>query len=159
MTESNKTEKVSNLLAGIFRERNWESRIRMHAVFDFWNEAVGSEIAAKTCPQVIRGKVLWVNVSDSVWMQQLHFQKIMLLEQINKRLGKEKIEDIRYHLDTRLDEFSETKSPQKAHSVWPLDPVRVKEFEKMIAGVDDDGLKKSLKRLWTKFEKTRYLKR
>lgn len=159
MTESDKTEKVSNLLAGIFRERNWAGRIRMHAVFDFWNEAVGSEIAAKTCPQVIRGKVLWVNVSDSVWMQQLHFQKMMLLEQINKRLGKEKIEDIRYHLDTRLKEFSETKSLQKANSVWPLDPGRVKEFEKMIAAVDDEGLKKSLKRLWTKFEKTRYLKR
>ena len=159
MKESHKIESVSNLLADIFRKRNWKSRIKMHAVFDFWNEAVGREIAEKTRPHLIRGKVLWVNVSDSVWMQQLHFQKMMLLEQINKRLDKEKIEDIRFHLDTHFNELPEEDKQRVTHSVWPLDPERVNEFEKMIAAVDDEGLKKSLKRLWTKFEKTRYLKR
>lgn len=158
MKESHKIESVSSLLADIFRKRNWKSRIKMHAVFDFWNEAVGSEIAEKARPQLIRGKVLWVNVSDSVWMQQLHFQKMMLLEQINERLGKERIEDIRFNLDTRFNEFSEEKKQRGTSSVWPLDPERAKEFEKMIAAVDDEGLKKSLKRLWTKFEKTRYRK-
>lgn len=159
MTESHKIESVSSLLADIFQKRNWRSRIKMHAVFDFWNEAVGAEIAEKTRPQLIRGKVLWVNVSDSVWMQQLHFQKMMLLEQINERLGKEKIEDIKFHLDTHLNEFSEEKKRQTTNSVWPLDPERVNEFEKMIEAVDDEGLKKSLKRLWTKFEGTRYRKK
>ncbi len=131
----------------------------MHTVFDFWNEVVGREIAEKTRPQLIRGKVLWVNVSDSVWMQQLHFQKMMLLEKINERLGTDSIEDIRFHLDTRMDEVPEENDRRSSNSIWPLDPARVKEFETMIEGIDDEGLKKSLKRLWTKFEGKRYLKR
>lgn len=129
----------------------------MHAVFSIWDSIVGREISFRAKPHLIRGKVLWVNVSDSIWMQQLHLQKMDLLERINNKLGDAKLEDIRFQLDSRSKE-----NPAKAREknpVWPIDQQRMQEFERMISSLEDEEMKKSLKRLWAKFEGARYLKR
>ncbi|MCK5323317.1 MAG: DUF721 domain-containing protein, partial [Desulfobulbaceae bacterium] len=69
MSNTDKPTQISALLAEIIRKRNWHRRIGLHQVFDFWGEIVEKDAAALSRPFLIRGTVLWVNVSDSAWMQ------------------------------------------------------------------------------------------
>jgi hypothetical protein len=151
--KSNKTNKpveLSRLLSSVFENKNWRSKLELHRVFEFWNSTVGKEIAAVAQPSLIRGHVLWVKVTDSVWMQQLHLQKILLLEKINQQFQEEKISDIHFQLNSSLSPppEPEIKKPKQVF----LDKKEEQKFDKLISSLENDDLKVSLKNLWVKMQ-------
>jgi hypothetical protein len=152
MQENNthKPVEISRLLSTVFENRKWRSKLELHRVFEFWNKTVGKEIAAVAQPYLIRGHVLWVKVRDSIWMQQLHFQKMLLLENINKQLVNEKFSDIHFQLDSSLSAPMEPET-EKQKPVF-LDKKQEQEFDKLISPLENDDLKASLKSLWVKMQ-------
>ena len=152
MAAPEKITRKDSLFAELFKKRQWDKRLALHEVFRNWPQVVGSEIAERTEPQVIRGTVLWIAVSDSVWMQQLHLQKQALLEQINANVrGSEKISDIRFQIDAALGEEKMVAAPQKpAASPQPVDPEEQKSFERLTAAIGDGELRTRLLALWRK---------
>ena len=148
---ANKPVEISRLLSAVFLNKKWHSKLELHRIFEFWNSTVGKEIAAVAQPSLIRpGNVLWVKVTDSVWMQQLHLQKMLLLEKINQQLHEEKISDIRFQLNSSLTPPPEPE-PKKSTPVL-LDKKKEQEFDKLISSLDNDDLKASLKSLWVKMQ-------
>jgi len=152
MAAPEKIIRIDSLFAELFKKRQWDKRLALHAVFRNWPQVVGPEIAERTEPQVIRGTVLWIAVSDSVWMQQLHLQKQGLLEQINANVrGSEKISDIRFQIDAALGEEKMVAAPQKQVAPsQPVDPEEQKGFERLIAAIGDGELRTRLLALWQK---------
>lgn len=145
--------RMGSLLAALIRQRHWDKQVGLHAVFDLWPRAVGREIAKRSAPRVIRGTVLWVGVTDSVWMQQLHLLKQELLQRINDSLpGREKISDLRFQLDTGLGDGdkSEMPAPVGAPSALPLDQEQLRLFAGLARSVDDADLQERLLSLWKK---------
>ncbi len=146
---------MSQLLAVFFKDKKWHNRLELHSVFNFWDKTVGSEISAVAQPSLIRTNVLWVKVADSVWMQQLHLQKMLLLEKINQRLSGAKFTDIHFQLDSSL------KGPPKGPTVKPQEPKpvidknREREFDNLIGSLKDEEIKASLKSLWLKLQEKR----
>ncbi len=61
-----------------------------------WAKVVGAAIAGNTKPIRLKDKVLFVNVTSSVWIQELQFTKHKLVVGINTALGEEVIEDIKF---------------------------------------------------------------
>ncbi|MDX1775267.1 MAG: DUF721 domain-containing protein [Desulfobulbales bacterium] len=139
---------ISRLLADVFAHKKWRAKLELHRIFEYWDSVVGKEIAAVAQPSLIRGRVLWVKVADSVWMQQLQLQKILLLEKINKQLGKEKISDIHLQLDSSLPAPAEPEN-RKKQPVFP-DKKEEQQFDELISFLENDDLKASLKSLWVK---------
>lgn len=154
------TKDLSTLLHSIFQQKQWGDRLGIHQVFLFWDETFG-ELANRAQPDVIRGDTLWVNVSDSVWMQQLQFEKQALLEQINTKLNQlnkcsdkssgavPQIKEIKFKLDLNLN-----VTPHPAHDLAakrrksPIDKAQLKNFESSINSISDEKIKKSLVNLW-----------
>jgi predicted nucleic acid-binding Zn ribbon protein len=137
-------------LRNLFREKNWQQQLDRHQIFLVWQDVVGKEIAAHAVPDLIRGKVLWLKVSDSIWMQQLHLEKRNLLAAINERLEKEELQDIRFRLETSL-----LQEPESMRSRHPLaekraDAEQSKYFEELIAPLGDTELQATMRRLWSK---------
>jgi predicted nucleic acid-binding Zn ribbon protein len=60
-----------------------------------WPEAVGPAIAAEAQPSAERGGVLTVSCSASVWAQELDLMAPVILEQLNARLRRGRIERLR----------------------------------------------------------------
>jgi len=143
-----KPVEIGLLLSDVFKNKKWRSKLELHRTFEFWNKTVGKEIAAVAQPSLIRGSVLWVKVKDSIWMQQLHLQKILLLEKINKQLRVEKISDIHFQLDSSLSAPPEPET-KKTKPVL-LDKKQEHEFDKLISFLENDDLRASLKSLWIK---------
>ncbi|MCJ7773806.1 MAG: DUF721 domain-containing protein, partial [Desulfobacterales bacterium] len=67
-------------------------------LWDLWEDAVGQTIAENTRPAAFKGKILVVYVSSSTWMQQLQFLKKDIIANVNKALGKELIEEIKFRI-------------------------------------------------------------
>ena len=152
MDSFKKTIKIDRLLKDLFRKKQWEDKLGLHSVFDTWPELVGDGIASRSWPHLIRGTVLWVNVSDSVWMQQLHLQKMELLDKINRSLpGKEKISDIRFQLNTKAGQQKSAGNHNiKKVELRPVDPDKLNSFQRLVSSISDDEIKGRLLRLWTK---------
>ncbi|HCC53678.1 MAG TPA: DUF721 domain-containing protein [Desulfobulbaceae bacterium] len=152
MAAPEKIIRIDSLFAELFKKKQWDKRLGLHAVFLDWPQVVGPEIAERTEPQVIRGTVLWIAVSDSVWMQQLHLQKQALLEQINANVrGSEKISDIRFQIKAALgEEKVAVDSPPPVDFSPPADLEAQKSFELLIAAIGDVELQTRLLTLWRK---------
>ncbi|HIJ79944.1 MAG: DUF721 domain-containing protein [Desulfobulbaceae bacterium] len=152
MDSLKKIIKIDNLLKELFRKKQWEEKLGLHSVFENWPQLVGEGIASRSRPHLIRGTVLWVNVSDSVWMQQLHLQKMELLDKINRNMpGKGEITDIRFLLNVDAGQQPEPDNhPAKQVELRPIDPDQLKSFQRLITSITDDEMKGRLLRLWTK---------
>lgn len=145
--------RIDALLGELFEKRNWRQNLARNRIFEFWNEAVGKDIAAHAQPKLLRGKVLWLDVTDSIWMQQLHFQKEDLRRVINQRIpGEEEIDDIRFNLVNDLKPalpapgIPDRRSPPPAPP--PPDQDKLAEFEKMISAIGDEGVRNSFRTIW-----------
>lgn len=155
--------KLDNLISNLVVSKSWQSRMRLHQVFTFWDDVVGVDIARRAQPQVIRGTVLWVGVCDSIWMQQLQYERQYLLEAINLRLGeadseRDVLSGSGQQGSLRLTELRLTLDPSlvnKQHqnrsaSLQPLvvDQEKLTEFTRMLSSIADQELKQSMIRVW-----------
>lgn len=59
-----------------------------------WKDVVGLELAHKTCPNRLIKGCLYLNVSDSQWMQTLVFLKATIIEKLNRLFPDMKIREI-----------------------------------------------------------------
>ncbi len=141
---------IRDLLARVIRKKKWRNRLELHGVFRFWDEVVGPDISGRAQPVCIRGSVLWVDVIDSIWMQQLHLQKLLLLDLINRRLDKGSISDIRFKLNSELGSTKPAAMLKKA--ARPIDKKKLQEFEEQLAPLQDEEIKRALLRLWKKYQ-------
>lgn len=150
MSNDKKLHHIKGLLAELFNRKDWQKRIDMHQIFQSWDRAVGKEIAKHAQPAVIRGNVLWVDVTDSVWMQQLHMQKMLLLERINRKLTEKGFTDIRFQISAGLARpgKEQTYQPQ---AIAP-NKERLVAFDDMVSGLEDAELKQAMRKLWIKVE-------
>jgi len=84
MVFENKTKvvPVAEHLQGLFQKKNWQTLWQTYTLTRNWSKIAGPEIAQRSEPAYVRKNVLWVQVSDSVWMQHLHIVKPRLLEQV-----------------------------------------------------------------------------
>lgn len=148
--EMSKPTPIRKLLASLIAAKGWEGRIALHDVFVFWDDVVGADIARQAQPHVIRKTILWVRVSDSVWMQQLHLLKGMLLEKINGRLEKSQFTDLRFQLDSTLGHGEQAGEQPSARPFRAPSPARKKEFETLLDSIEDDEIKAAIRRCWLK---------
>ena len=144
---------LGTLLGNLSQERQWREKMGLHTVFLFWQEVVGEEVAWRAQPTIIRGTVLWVEVGDPVWLQQLHLERGTLLGEINRRLpSATKLTDIRFQLNSSLDQEPTTAEVADASPVAspPLTPEEARELDALLATLADDEARTTMRRLWLK---------
>jgi len=145
---------VDQLLAQIFARRNWRQRLDLHQVFQLWDEVVGEEVAIRAQPVRLRGSVLWVAVSDSIWMQQLHLQKMLLMERLNGRLPNGGITDLRFQLDISINGRPRKMAEEKTPAQRTVNPEEAAAFEQHLEPLADEELKRAIRRVWRRFRQS-----
>jgi predicted nucleic acid-binding Zn ribbon protein len=71
---------------------------KLSILAESWETAVGPAIARNTRPVAIKGGLLLIHVSSSVWMQQLQFMKNDILISIHRALGSEWFHEIKFKI-------------------------------------------------------------
>jgi len=143
---SRKTENIANTLPEIMRDKGWERKLDQHRVFLDWDDLVDETTAAHSQPLKVVKDVLWLEVENSSWMNQLQYQKYYLLETLNQYLKISHFSDIRFAVEEKKKEPVE----QKKQSIQFIPPSaeKVDSFKKQISSIEDDEVRESLMRLW-----------
>ena len=145
-------ELVDKMLKGL----GLDERLHQYRALIIWEEVVGPQIAARTCPVRIREGVLEVNVDQPTWMQQLQLMKPKILTQLNTEMGKATIKDLflkRGKVNIRFDK------PVEQPPAWrmvELDDSEMRQIDGLLTAIGDPELRAEMERFLVK--QTRLLK-
>ena len=144
-------QRLGNVLQGILKEHNIFFDSEEQRLLEVWQKAVGPQISVQTRPDRLKRNTLFVKVSSSVWMHQLHILKQDIIEKINQLLGKELITNIHFSIG-EIPSAMPTNSYRSSFSPdsYPLRAKDKKLIEKSISSVADPELKEILRRVMTK---------
>ncbi|MBA3008103.1 MAG: DUF721 domain-containing protein [Proteobacteria bacterium] len=141
----NDPQNIATLLSGMTDEQGWRKQLDLHSLFLHWDKLVDTSTSAHARPLKIVNNILWLEIANSAWMQQLQFQKISLLEILNKTLRLSRLEDIKFTLIN--SHKTEEPNKQTVHFIQPS-PAAQESFEKQIAIIEDEKIRDSLMSLW-----------
>ncbi len=139
------------------------AKLKRKRIWEVWKRVVGPDVARNAWPASFwQGNILLVVVTNSVWMQQLSFQKVEILARLNGFLPEEAIlKDIRFRLGdveaARLEGStgSHTKGTGGNLVVWEYDREEFQQAKEMTRSVTDPGLREALKALILKYQARR----
>ena len=145
-SRKNSNANLASALPGLVRDKGWEQKIDQHRVFLDWEKLVDETTAAHCRPLKVLKDVLWLEVENSAWMQQLQFQKVTLLQVLNDYLKFSRFSDIRF----AVQEKQRQEPPARRAALRFVAPAaeQVEEFEKMISCIEDEPIRSALMRLW-----------
>lgn len=141
-----KPGRLSAALPEIMRDKGWERKLDQHRVFIDWQSLVDETTAAHSQPLKVVKDVLWLEVENSSWMQQLQYQKFYLLETLNQYLKISRFSDIRFTVEEKKKKVAVKK--EKSIRFVPPSLADVEKFKKQISFIEDEKIKDSLLRLW-----------
>ena len=144
-------QKIDEILSRALKKRHVPFPQEDRRLVDAWEKAVGPQIAAQSRPERIKKDTLFVKVSNSVWMHQLHFLKKDIISKVNALPISQSIQDIRFSLGQLPPSV---RTGEKAPAI-PLDTGHLKErdramMETCLAPLKDEELKDIVERVMIK---------
>lgn len=137
---------IAGILPEVARHHGWSNKLDQHSFFPHWAEIVDEDVGQCSRPLKIVKNVLWLEVENSTWMQQLQFEKVRILEDINATLKLSRIKDIKFVLARDDQENRRYVLPELSYH--PPTPEEVKKFEAQVEVIEDEKIRDSLVRLW-----------
>ena len=89
---------TGEILNDTIRKLGLDSKIKSHQIWYIWDKVVGQHIANVAQPEDIKGKTLFVNVRDNIWLRQLKFLESMMVNKLNITIGETVINKIYFKL-------------------------------------------------------------
>ena len=151
MKKDSQISALNEIVAGIFQDSPASGRKDLLMIHTLWHKAVGEKIAKNTLPQTIKKNILFVTVSNSVWMQELQFLKEQIRERINKDLPTLTIEDIRF----KIGPVTEKHRPSSAEPLLPLSPEEKEDVKKHGASIKDPDLRSAFEAVMAAYLKNK----
>jgi predicted nucleic acid-binding Zn ribbon protein len=143
-------EEISSLRMALersLRDLGLQKRLKAEQITVLWPKIVGPAVAKIASPAQFRAGTLFIDVADSIWMQELKFQEGELIGRLNDALGEPLVRRLFFQL-ARLSR-AERDPPGEAETappaVTPLDPQQELALEREVAGVRDPQLREVLK--------------
>lgn len=94
---SGKFTHLGEVLSGLLQQvRPLGDRILV--IQKIWESTLDPAIVRSARPVALKGKILLVYVGSSAWLQQLRFQRVKLVETINRASGEELVSEIKFKI-------------------------------------------------------------
>ena len=89
---------IINSLISSYQRTPKSSVGKLNQIIDVWPTVTGVDISKNTQPVSIKDKRLMVNVTSSVWLQQLQYINQDLIARLNVALGEDLIDKIKFRI-------------------------------------------------------------
>ena len=139
---------LAPVLAQALSQRGLGHLVLLARVVQHWPTIAGSQLAAVTQPESIRARVLFVTVSDAIWLQQVTFYQAQLLENMRHVLGNVPITKLHFTLARSSLRQPGLSSPEETLEPLPLTAVEEQQVQEGIAGIADPELREAVRRAW-----------
>ena len=148
------TQSAGEAIVRALQQHGLSDEIRGQRVITEWTELVGPKVAARTRPEGISDRVLWVEVATSAWLHELNLLKAQLLRGLLERLGEPRLfDEVRFKLAGRNRREPTTVPRARASAAPPLPapaPATGAAREQIVhevASVDDVELRELIARV------------
>lgn len=141
-----KQQAIADMLPALIRSQGWEIQLDQHSIFLNWQNIVDRETGKHCLPLKISKGVLWIEVENSAWLQQMQYQKQSILDTVNASLRKSTLQGVKFS----LPKGRSGKPPEKDPVLRFVPPAvaDVDAFERQIAGIADEQCRAALLRFW-----------
>jgi Dna[CI] antecedent, DciA len=147
MKKNNKQlQGLVHLLPQLSKHQGWEEQLDMHSLFGRWSELLDRHTALHCKPLKIINKVLWVEVENSAWLQQLQFQTVPILEILNNALSISRIEGLRFCVADQEEAAKVETGPVLCYVPPPAEDLAA--FERQVESISDEEVREALIRFW-----------
>ena len=147
--KKNSAANVAGLLPSLLRQKGWEKQLDLHSVFPKWKDLVDEDFAGHAVPLKIERDVLWLEVENSSWLQQLQYGKYELLADLNDFLRLGQLKDIKMVLPSQKDKLSfdpDDKGPPVCFE--RPSPEKIASFQKQVDCIGDEECREALMQFW-----------
>tara|TARA_Y100000588_G_C14145056_1_gene877963 strand:- start:384 stop:902 length:519 start_codon:yes stop_codon:yes gene_type:complete len=152
-----KFRKIEEILNSLGRKESWAKRFTLSEILNAWCEIVGPDISKIARPSLLRGKKIFVEVEESIWLAQLQSEAEELREKLNETLGSKKIKEIRFVLSSEpLGSLKNSKNKSEIKEKYQPESISERDEEKankLIDEVDDMEFREMAKKLLVKIKK------
>jgi len=142
--------KIGDVLQKTLEKRQIALPMKDVRTWEAWTQSVGPLISAQTSIDRLKKDILFIKVSNSVWMQQLQFMKRDIISKINTFLGREAVKNIFFSIGHIPAPSSEKESPAPFLQTKPLTKKEMQKIESCTSVIKDPELNNILKRVMTK---------
>ena len=115
---------TGEILNDTIRKLGLDSKIKSHHIWYIWDKVVGHHIANVAQPEDVKGKTLFVNVRDNIWLRQLKFLESMITDKLNNTIGETVINKIYF----KLGEIKQSTVTSQQSPVLMIHESRVTTF-------------------------------
>ena len=137
---------TGEILNDTIRKLGLDSKIKSHQIWYIWDKVVGHHIANVAQPEDVKGKTLFVNVRDNIWLRQLKFLESMITDKLNNTIGETVINKIYFKLGEIKQ--STVTSQQSPVSGQRTEDCRLPDID--LPSIKDADLKKTIQRIISK---------
>ncbi len=123
-------------------------RINEQRLLGAWAEAVGEGVAERTQPMRIEKGVLFLKVTNSVWMQQLQFMKEFILKKLHEKTGIDLVQDLRFYIGEVENPVKDEGRQSSKKDLPALSKSDMENIARQVSGVRDPEMKKMLSELF-----------
>ena len=79
---------VGSILKELTRSASWGPGLEQNEVVRRWKDVVGPAVAKMANPVEVKGRTLYVDVRDPVWLQQMVYMRESVRRALNEAVGK-----------------------------------------------------------------------
>jgi len=139
---------LAPVLAQTLRQRGLGHLVLLGQIVRHWHAIAGPQLAAVTQPESIRARVLFVMVSDAIWLQQITFYQAQLLANIRSVLGNVAITRLHFTLAMSSVRRPVLSPPEAGLEPLPLTAVEEQQVQEGTASIADPDLREAVRRAW-----------
>jgi len=145
-----KQNKISQLIPNLLQDRGWEVQLDLHSIFPRWKELVGDEMSEYAQPLKIDRGVLWLEVANSSWLQQLQYEKMELLDTLNSCFRLSSLKDIKMVLPKGRDGMAKPSTQESAPAIRFVKPSeeKIAAFQQQVECIADEKCREALMQFW-----------
>ena len=89
-------EKLNTSIKTLLDNYGLKKGVKQNTAIAIWGEVVGDRVSKNTEPLSVEHGVITVSVSNPTWRQELLFKHQDIIKELNNRLGKNTIKEIRF---------------------------------------------------------------
>lgn len=152
-----KSQNIHQVLTAFMRERHLEAKMLEQKVFGLWQEHLGEPLGTKTMPVSLSEGVLKVYTEHPIYTTELSSHKPQLLTDLNAKLGRPVLKDLRIEFRPREVQAYRTEASRSSQQRSQREveyrsstatPEQLARIEQTLATVSDTALKRSLSQLF-----------
>lgn len=141
-------QSIAPVLAQALRQRGLGRLVLLSQLVQHWQTIAGPQLAAVTQPESMRARVLFITVSDAIWLQQITFYQAQLLENIRSVLGDVPIARLHFTLAMSSARRPVSPQPEAGLEFSPLPAAAAQQMQESTTSIADPDLREAVQRAW-----------